>query len=220
MVNTFPGSRALILQSFASRLAPDIACPTILASLADSTLKQYNAPLKAWWIYCQSTNTPVFSPNITQALTFLTKELQRVGSYASLNTTRSAISLLSPDQIGNHALVKRFCKGASVLKPTAPRYDMVWDPEPVIAKLSKQQPHSKLSLEELTKKLVLLLALATGQRAQTLSLFKRAQITNLPNNKMVIRIPDSAGTGATVVPILVFLQQRKPVCRTPNSRIH
>lgn len=138
----------------------------------------------------------MFSPNVTQVLIFLAKELQRVRSYSTLNTTRSAISLISNDQIGNHPLVKRFCKGASTVKPSAPRYDLVWDPEPVIIKLAALHPISALTLEELTKKLALLLALATGHRTQTLSLIKRPQITNLPGNKIVIRIPDRIKTSA------------------------
>lgn len=127
-------------------------------------------------------------------LTFLAKELQRVRSYSSLNTTRCAVSLISSDQIGNHPLVKRFCKGASTQKPSAPRYDLVWDPEPVIVKLAAMYQHSTVTLEDLTRKLVLVLALATGHRAQTISLITRFLITNLPGNKMVIGIPDRIKT--------------------------
>lgn len=91
---------------------------------------------------------------------FLAQELESAGSFFTLNTTRSAVSLLSYNAVGDDPLVKRFCKGVSVLKPSRPRCDHIWDPAPVIAKLSSYFPHEDLPLEKITKKLALLLALA------------------------------------------------------------
>jgi len=85
-------------------------------------------------------------------LHFLSDLAQTVGSYSSLNSARSAISLISVNAIGDQPLVKRFCKGVSratsfdttgeishiksyMLKPSRPRYDFIWDPSPVVSKL-------------------------------------------------------------------------------------
>lgn len=126
-----------------------------------------------------------------------------MNSYSSINTIRSAVSLLMGNEIGNHALVKRFCKGVGALKPPRPRYDFVWDPAPVLTKLAACYPHESLSLETVTKKLVLLLALATGQRVQTLSAFRISEITL--HDKLVIRVSSRLKTSAPGRPQPFFI---------------
>lgn len=54
--------------------------------------------------------------------------------------------------IGNHPLIKRFCKGISIIKPQTFRYDYIWDPAPMIAKLATIFPYHSLPLETSTKK--------------------------------------------------------------------
>lgn len=162
--------------------------------MSTATIKQYTKPLRKWWSFCQSSSVPLWSPSPTQFLRFLSQELHEANSYSSLNNTRSAISLISVNEIGNHSLTKRFCKGVGVLKPPRPRYDFVWDPAPVLEKLANIYPHETLPLNIISKKLVLLLALATGQRVQTLSLFRVSQISF--DEKLIIRIPDRIKTSA------------------------
>lgn len=168
----------------------------MLASLAPSTIQQYTRPLRSWWTFCQSRQTDPFSPKAEEVLSFLAQELVHVGSYSALNTSRSAVSLVSANEIGDHPLVRRFCKGAGVLKPPRPKYDFIWDPAPVITKLGTWFPHQDLSLELLTKKLVLLLALCSGQRCQTLAAIKVSQIS-ISADQAWIRITDRIKTSAT-----------------------
>lgn len=125
-------------------------------------------------------------------LEFLAQELPNTSSYSSLNTTRSAISLISQNEIGSHPLIKRFCKGFAATKPPRPRYDYVWDPAPVIAKLSTIHPYNAIDLKTITKKLVILLALSTGHRAQTLSSIRISQISL--KDKLIIKVPDRIKT--------------------------
>lgn len=160
--------------------------------MADSSIKQYSRPLRNWWSFCKKNGVQFFSPTSTQALEFLAKELQGANSYSTLNTARSAISLISRNEIGNHPLVKRFCKGAGAIKPPRPRYDFVWDPAPVVAKLATIYPYSDLSLDRVSKKLALLLALITGHRVQTFSKLRISQISIA--DKMTIRVPDRIKT--------------------------
>ena len=93
-------------------------------------------------------------------------------SYSSLNTARSAISNLglTPEAsqsyvpIGRHLLVCRYLKGVfSELKPV-PKYHATWSVDPVLDYLSTLWPLDRLSLKEVTLKLVMLIALTTGQR--------------------------------------------------------
>lgn len=117
----------------------------------------------------------------------------------------SAISLISNNAIGTHPLIKRFGKGVSVIKPQKPRYDYVWDPAPVISKLAKVFPYESLALETVTKKLVLLLALGWGQRAQILAAIRVPHIFR-ENDKLIIQIPDRIKTSAPgrTQPLLMF----------------
>lgn len=166
----------------------------MLASLSTSTVRQYSKPLKDWWFYCQSISISSFAPSPAQFLEFLAQELQQPNSYSTINTMRSAISLITHNEIGNHALIKRFCKGVGVLKPPRPRYDLIWDPAPVLAKLATWLPYDSFSLDVITKKLILLLAVDTGQRVQTLASFKLSQI--FMGDKLVIKVPGRIKTSA------------------------
>lgn len=56
-----------------------------------------------------------------------------------------------------------------MLRPSKPRYENTWDPAAVL-NYFKADNNSNLTLEALTHKLVTLMALASGQRLQTLSL--------------------------------------------------
>ncbi|XP_011859126.1 PREDICTED: uncharacterized protein LOC105556641 [Vollenhovia emeryi] len=107
---------------------------------------------------------------------------------------RSAISLISGEEVGNHPLIKRFCKGMAVLKPPCPKYDFIWDPAPAIQKLASIYPYESLSLDIITKERVLLLTLATGQRLQTLIAFRLSH--RHLNDKLIIKVPDRIKTSA------------------------
>lgn len=65
----------------------------------------------------------------------------------------------------------------------------MWDPSTVISFLTAWCPNESLSLEKLTRKLVTLLALASSQRGQTLSLIKIENI-EFRDLKGFIKIPD------------------------------
>lgn len=194
MEELFSGSREAIRRAFAARLVPSSAIPALLASLSDATIRQYSRPLRSWWIFCQRHNVSFYLPTVFQTLDFLSHELPAIFSYSSLNTMRSAISLVSNNEIGTHPMVKRFCKGVAVLKPPRPRYDYVWDPAPVIAQLASIYPYNSVDLKSLTQKLVLLLALGTGHRVQTLSSLRLSHFSL--HDKLIIRVPDRIKTSA------------------------
>ncbi|KYN28555.1 hypothetical protein ALC57_02024 [Trachymyrmex cornetzi] len=177
----------------------------MIASLSSATMKQYARPLRIWWDFCQRHRISPFSPRVDQVLDFLSQELGNVSSYSSFNTTQSAISLISDKAIGNHPLIKRFGRGVSAVKPQHARYDLIWDPAPVIAKLAKIFPYESGSLEVISRKLVLLLALGSGQRAQTLAAIKIPYIIR-EKDRLIIRIPDrvKTSTPGRAQPLLTF----------------
>lgn len=187
MEQDFPGSREIIGQALRSRGTPAAALETTLASISNATIAQYAKPLRLWWHFCRQRGAPCFSPSVSQVLDFLSSLLPDVRSYSTLNTYRSAVSLLSPDEVGSHALVRRFLRGVAALKPQRPRYDFVWDPSPVLSYLATLFPHEGLTLGKVSGKLVTLMALTTAQRMQTLAAI---QVSNMVlSDRLVIRIP-------------------------------
>ncbi|KYN08464.1 hypothetical protein ALC62_00556, partial [Cyphomyrmex costatus] len=175
-----------------------------LASLSKSTLAQYAKPIRLWWFFCKEKDVDCFAPSVTSFLEFLSLSLTEVGSYAILNTYRSAISIISTDEIGLHPLIRRFFKGVAFLKPQRPRYDYTWNPSTVINYLSSLYPHESLSLPKLSRKLITLLALTTAQRMQTLAAI---QIPNIRfSDSVIIKISSRLKTSGITrsQPLLSF----------------
>lgn len=138
---------------------------------------------------------PLFSPLVSQMLDFLVQKLPHISFFSSLYTIKSAVSLISNNEIhGNHPLVRRFCKGITMLKLPRPRYDYVWDPALVLSKLTLIYSYEPLLLETITKKLALLLASGSGRRVQTFAAIRLSQVSL--NKKLIIRIPDRIKTSA------------------------
>lgn len=182
------------------------ATEAMLASITASTIAQYSKPLKLWWHFCKERQASFFSPSVYLVLDFLSACLATSGSYSTLNTYHSAISLISSDAVGLHPLLTRFFKGVATLKPQRPRYDFIWDPSPVIARLAALYPHTDLSLEVMSKKLIILLALTTAQRMQTLAAIRCPNIVF--SDSVVIKIPDRIKTSriGKSQPLLIFKQ--------------
>ena len=95
--------------------------------------------------------------------------------YSALNTARCALSTVCFTSghytFGQHPLVCRFIKGIFECRPSLPRYQETWDVTVVLDYLAKLGPPEKLSLKNLTLKVVMLMALLSGQRCQTLHTF-------------------------------------------------
>ena len=163
-----------------------------MSSLSESSLKQYDCCLKKWWIFCKGKNLSFYETGITDILQFLTNEFDKGASYGSLNSMRSALSLLLGPEIGQDEVIRRFFKGLFKLRPPKPKYDSTWDPE-IVLNYFTDCCNADLSLELLSKKLVILLALVTGQRIQTLSLIDIRNIA-LKEDLLEIKIPERIKT--------------------------
>ena len=80
-------------------------------------------------------------------------------------------------------------KGVYNCKPTLPRQSATWDVNLVIRYLKSLYPQGNLSLKQLSYKLIVLLALTTGERIQTLY-FVDLKIVMLSPDFIKIRIGD------------------------------
>lgn len=101
-------------------------------------------------------------------------------SYSAINTARSALSSVMKVEgvpFGNSELVTRFMRGIFNINPALPKHARIWDTNIVLHYLEKMSPRKSITLKQLTLKTVMLLALLTGQRAQTIYLFEIDNIT-------------------------------------------
>lgn len=159
-----------------------------MASLSDSSMRQYDVSFKKWWEFCRLTQTEILKAGKADVLRFLSSEFDKGASYGSINSMRSAVALLLGPEIGQDPNIKRFCSGASRLRPAQPKYDVSWDPKIVLKFLGGWFPNEKLALEKLSLKLVTLLALTTGHRMQTLASIDIRNIREL-QDQLEIKIP-------------------------------
>ena len=148
-----------------------------MASITDSTWRQYEKVIHLWWNFCQEKSLSMYEPDSTNVIEFFTQQEEKVKFYSTLNTYRAAISMLMSNRLGNDPDISRFFRGVANKKPVRARYTHTWDPSTVLDHLATWMPNEELNLEKLTKKLVTLLALSTAQRAQTLFAIRLANIT-------------------------------------------
>lgn len=194
MPSAYPGCRILIRQALQRGGVPEEAVDICMASITNSTIKQYNSGLKFWWQYCEKQNINVFSITVEHLLTFLTYHFKKGSSYGTLNSFRSAVGQIAGKNILDDFRVKRFFKGVYGLRPNLPKYDMTWDPSVVLSYL-ENQPTQNVTVESLTQKLTTLLLLATGQRVQTIANIECCNIQNVPEG-VNIKIPAKLKTSA------------------------
>lgn len=192
----------------------------MLASLADNTVKQYSVTLKLWWEFCTLNKANVFEGSKALVLSFLSQQFKKGCSYGTLNSHRSALSIFLNDNIGSDECVKRLLKGAYKLKPNSPKYTSTWNPQIVLNYISDWYPNLDLSLEKITKKLSILLALCTAHRVQTFSLIKLENI-RISQNDVKITITDAIKTTAPGrdQPVLVLPVFRENVNICPASAL-
>lgn len=151
-----------------------------------STLKQYASSIKQWKDFCDKNELDFLDIKVENVLKFLTERFQAGAAYGTLNSCRSAVSLLSEEKIGEHPNVTRFMRGAFKCRPAQPKYNITWDVSTVLDYIENMDTST---LELLTIKTVTLLAICSAQRAQTLSKIKINNIQETPDG-LVIKVDD------------------------------
>lgn len=144
--------------------------------------------------FCIRRKVDPFQPSIAFLLDFLFLEFKKAKGrgYSSMNTIRSAISAVATidgTPAGQHPLVRRFMKAVFQERPSFPRLHSTWDPDVVLRHIRGLGPNSNLSLLQLSRKLVMLMLLVSGQRGQTLHLLDIQNMT-VSDTKVSFRIGD------------------------------
>jgi hypothetical protein len=146
-----------------------------MQSWRPSTKAQYNIYLEKWVIFCKGKNIPRRKPSIHQIILFLTMLFNQGLSYSAINTARSALSSFVDNSgetpVGASATVCRHLRAIYNANPPKARYTEMWDVNTVLILLKKWYPNEQLDIQKLTFKTLMLLALVTAQRVQTLHAF-------------------------------------------------
>lgn len=149
-------------------------------------MKQYSVTFKLWWEFCQEHHINPFEGPLSSVIAFLVSTFYKGASYGTINSHRSALSLLLGNNVGSDERIKRLLKGMYRKKPSCPKYSSTWDPKIVLDYISEWYPNINLSLVKLTKKLSILLALCTSHRVQTFSLIKTTNIIKSPSGIKIL----------------------------------
>ena len=161
------------------------AAEIILKSWSAGTQKQYKPYITQWIDFCSKQKSDPYDPPLTAVLDFLVTLYDKGLSYTTITTARSAISVFTVPRnniaIGTHPLISRFMKGVFKGSPPTSRYQSTWDVKPVLTYLSSLHPVEKLELKTLTLKLIMLIALVSGQRGQTLHILDIAYMKEAPD---------------------------------------
>ena len=156
------------LQQGSSSSASDI----IMQSWRTSTRVQYSSYIKKWLEYCHKWQINPISPPVASGLNFLAELYHKGLSYSALNTARSALAsvivLQGNQSFGNHPLVSCFLKGTFTTRPALPKYKEVWDVNTVLEHFKTLHPAEILPLKLLSLKIVMLMAILSGQCCQTI----------------------------------------------------
>ena len=130
----------------------------------------------------------------SQAMDFMLHLFNQGSRIGILRVVRSALSAFLPQvngqTFGKSPEVSRVLRGMFKLRPQFPRYTCTYDPDIVLNHYDSLPENRFLLLEELTKKLTVLLALLHATRTQTLQHINVDYIHfNKENNYVCIYIP-------------------------------
>ena len=157
---------------------------------------------------------------------FLTQLYTSGASYSTINLARSAVAAyLGPgesDSIGNHPVVRRVVKGVFQNRPPLPKYQETWDVDTVLTLLDKWPHAEELTLQRLTYRTVMLLALLTGQRGQTIHNLTVDDV-KLYDNKCVLvysSLLKQSRPGVHVKPTEVECFANKKLCIVHHLKVY
>ena len=144
----------------------------IIKGWRSSTKEQHVSYLRKLGVFSANKGYDPIRALVKGVLDFLAQLFEDSYGYSTVNTTRSALSSIilvdsGQQPVGKHPLVHKFTKGIFNQTPALPRYTHTWDVDTVLRFLLTLSPVRRLSVKNLSLKLVMLIALVSGQRSQT-----------------------------------------------------
>lgn len=123
--------------------------------------------------------------------------------------------MILPIDPGIHSFLKKYFKGLCNLKPPQAKYETTWDPQLVLDYLEGYFPLEKLTLKDLTLKLVTLIALTTAHRVQTISKISLDNIKRYDDRieiKITERVKTTSRTNILPLLVLPFCKENEKIC--------
>jgi len=146
----------------------------LLASWRQKSSKSYDSLFGKWVGWCSQRHSDPVSGPISEVVNFPAHLFKEGYQYRSLNAYRSAISSVHEKvdeyEVGQHPLVFRVLKGAFNQHPPKPRYEVTWDVSKVLNYIESLGGSDSLSLQNLTWKLAMILALTRPSRSADLAM--------------------------------------------------
>ena len=122
---------SFIRNTFAQQDLSSNITDILMASLRTGTKKQYKTYVERWLPFFRERKINHSSPKIGEALQFLMSLYNQGLTYSTINTARSALSLIlnieGPHPFGSHPLVSWFLKGIYETRKPQPEYKTIWD---------------------------------------------------------------------------------------------
>ncbi len=147
----------------------------LMLAWRSGTRRQYDCYLKRWVHNCKLDNIDPLEPSVNYVLQYLLKGYKQGLSYSTLGTMRSALSaIISIDgkPVGQHFLITMFMRAVFQERPYLPK-SLTWEVNDVLVYLKTLSPLHELTLEQITKKTLMLMAILSGQRGQTLHVLRK-----------------------------------------------
>ena len=149
-----------------------------------NTHSAYNSAWSKWCGRCNQRQVHPLSASLEEIMEFLANQFDSGLQYCSLNTLRSAISTshskVDNHNIGSHPLVSRLLKGIFNARPLTPRYSRLWNVN-VVVEFLRNHHSADLTIPELVKKVVTLMALANADKCSDLAALDRDYLKWTPS---------------------------------------
>ena len=128
--------------------------------------------MNRWALWAIQKGVRVLNPGLSDVLKYLRWYFETGVGYGAINAARCALSLILPryrgTTVGEHFMIRWFCKSCHEQRPPQPRYDSFWSVESVLNWLTSLGETSRLNLKCLSLKVAILLLLVSSQRGQTI----------------------------------------------------
>ena len=161
-----------VRQGYAAEGVSSEAAQLLLSGWSKGTNTAYQSAWKRWVSWCITRKVDPLSCSVHPFIDFLAGLFSEGLQYRSINTIRSAVSMTHKQvdgvPLGQHPLVSRLFKGMYNARPPQPRYRGTWDVDIVTRYLSSFGDNTRLSLEQLSYKLAILMALVGASRVSEL----------------------------------------------------
>ena len=155
-------------EKFRGQKILEYASRLLLSHWIPESSKTYDSLFTKWVSWCSERSSVPILRYIGDVVNFVAYLFHQGYQYRSLNSYRSAISFVHEKvdgyDVGQHPLVTRDIKEAFHERPPQPRHSETWDVSTVISYIETMGGNDKLSFQDLSYKVVMLLVLTRPSR--------------------------------------------------------